>query len=193
MRSFNYKNSKILQFLFFSICCHLFAHSYAFAATPSSTREPADAPWIMEEGEFPTPEGVESYRGMLEARLLERYNNLPDHAGKVAKVSVVLSKPLDVSLDGKFIKAEFDQLVYDSWGRRIPLLEKEYYVITFGSGGVEQVRSDPSIRVGLDMEKTYSERAPLAADPFRNVDDAEAFRDTPRARMPGWWRPGDSQ
>lgn len=158
-------------------------------ATCPSPESQAGATWYMDDREFPTPEGVESYRLMLEDRLLERYNNLPDYAGKVAKVSVVLSKPLDISLDAKFIKAEFDQLVYDSWGHRIPALEKEYYSITFGSGGVEQVRSEPSIRVGLDLEKTYSERSPLAADPFRNVEGAEAFRDTPKARMPEWWRP----
>ncbi|MCC8179817.1 MAG: hypothetical protein LIP23_02765, partial [Planctomycetes bacterium] len=132
------------------------------------------------------------YRLKLESRLLERYNNLPDTAGKVGKVTILLSKDLEYSLDGKYIKAEFDQLVYDNWGKRMPVLEKEYYVITFGAGGVEQVRADPSIRVGLDMERTYSERAPLAADPFSKVEPAAAFRSTPAvptAPMPKWWRP----
>ncbi len=123
-------------------------------ATPALAEDPAcqeSAP----QPESPTPEAVEQYRIKLENRLLERYNNLPESAGKVGKVVVVLSRPLEVSIDGKLIKAEFDQLVYDIWGKRMPALEKEYYVVTFGSYGVEQVRSDPSIRIGLDMEKTF--------------------------------------
>ncbi len=100
----------------------------------------------------PSPEAVEKYRVRLEDRLLERYGNLPEYAGKVARVRVVLSRPLDVSLDGSLIRAEFDQLVYDNWGNRMPDLEKEYYIVTFGSGGVRQVRSDPSIRIGRDLE-----------------------------------------
>lgn len=139
--------------------------------------------------EPPTPEGVEAYRLRLEERLLERYNNLPQYAGKVFQVSAVLTRPLEVSLDGKFIKAEFDQLVYDIWGRRIPALEKEYFVVTFGAGGALQVRSDPSIRVGLDFERSFSEQAPLAADPFSRVKDIEAFKPAARGEMPAWWRP----
>lgn len=137
----------------------------------------------------PTPAEVETYRQRLELRLLERYNNLPEHSGQVAKISIVLSKPLEPSLDGSRIRAEFDQLVYDPWGKRIPALEQEYYVVVFGSGGVQQVRSDPSIRIGLDMEKTYSEHAPLAAEPFRNIPEDAAFRPAPKAKMPDWWRP----
>lgn len=137
----------------------------------------------------PTRAEVEDYRRRLEQRLLERYNNLPRFAGKVGKVSVVLSRQLDESLDGNLIRAEFDQLVYDPWGKRIPELEQEYYVVTFGAGGARQVRSDPSIRVGLDMEKTYSERAPLNADPFRNVPEQKVFHSAPTAKMPDWWRP----
>ena len=151
------------------------------ADAPAATEPPPQEP--------PTPEAVENYRIKLEQRLLERYNNLPAHAGKVYQVRIVAAKPPEASLDGRFIRAEFDQLVYDIWGRRIPALEQEYYVVTFGAGGVEQVRSDPSIRVGLDMEKTYSERSPLAADPFRNVQEYEAFKDDPKTGMPGWWRP----
>ncbi|MDR3211209.1 MAG: hypothetical protein LBU79_04755 [Planctomycetota bacterium] len=150
---------------------------------------------ITPEEALPTPEGVENYRARLEVRLLERYNNLPASAGKVGQVRVVLSRPIEVSLDGRFLRAEFDQLVYDIWGRRLPALEKEYYIVTFGSGGSETVRSDPSIRVGLDLEKTYSEHAPLAADPFRNVKDLEDFRREASkevgevVKMPDWWRP----
>lgn len=137
----------------------------------------------------PTPEVVESYRVRLESRLVERYNNLPEYAGQVGRVTVILSRPLEYSLDARLIRAEFDQVVHDIWGKRLPALEKEYYVVTFGSGGAELVRSDPSVRIGLDMEKVYSERAPLAADPFRNVEGNEAFRPAPNVKMPQWWRP----
>lgn len=137
----------------------------------------------------PTPEAVEEYRTKLESRLLERYANMPEYAGKVAKVTAVLSKPLEYSMDGGLIRAEFDQLVHDTWGKRLPALEKEYYVVTFGAGGALQVRTDPSIRVGLDHEKTYSEKAPLVADPFRNIEEYEAFSDVPTVKMPEWWRP----
>ncbi len=144
----------------------------------------------------PSPAEVESYRRRLEFRLLERYNNLPEHAGEVGKVSVVLSKPLQPSLDGTRLRAEFDQLVYDPWGRRIPSLEKEYYVVTFSAGGVRQVRSDPSIRVGLNHERTYSEPGPDSdiAERIRTLPSDHAFRAAPRAevpavKMPDWWRP----
>ncbi|MCD8138345.1 MAG: hypothetical protein LUE17_00955 [Planctomycetaceae bacterium] len=147
-------------------------------------------PWRQQQyAPRPTRREVEDYRRRLQDRLLERYNNLPRFAGKVGKVSVVLSKPLDESLDGSLIRAEFDQLVYDPWGKRIPELEQEYFVVTFGAGGPRQVRSDPSIRVGLDLEKTYSEQAPLPADPFRNVPERRVFHLTPTAAMPDWWRP----
>ncbi len=154
-------------------------------------------------GQPPSRAEVEEYRSRLEMRLLERYNNMPDHAGNVGRVTVALSKPLQTSLDGTMIRAEFDQLVFDPWGRRIPELEEEYYVVTFGSGGARQVRADPSIRVGLNLEKTWSERAPLAADPFSRVPEDRAFHPAPkperarqepqtavpRVRMPEWWRP----
>ncbi|MDR1518764.1 MAG: hypothetical protein LBU23_01285 [Planctomycetota bacterium] len=137
----------------------------------------------------PTPEAVERYRVKLEERLGERYNNLPDFAGQVGAVMVILAKPVEVSLDGKLLRAEFDQLVYDQWGARLPQLEKEYYVVTFGSGGAETVRSDPGIRIGLDLEKVYSERVPLAADPFRHIRDDGIFGKEGAAKMPEWWRP----
>lgn len=159
-------------------------------APPQSRLEEVPEAWRQAHHMAPpTPAEVETYRQRLELRLLERYNNLPDHAGQVAKVSVVLSKPLQPSLDGSRIRAEFDQLVYDPWGKRIPVLEQEYYVVVFGSGGTQQVRSDPSIRVGLNMEKTYSEHTPLAADPFKNVPEDAAFQPAPKAKMPDWWRP----
>lgn len=158
-----------------------------------STEPAMDTPeamhWRDEYREPPTPQAVIDYQLKLEARLLERYNNLPEYGGMVGRVYVILAKPFDVSLDGSMIRAEFDQLVYDHWGKRLPKLEQEYFVVTFGAGGVQQVRSDPSIRVGLDMEKTFSERAPLPADPFRGIEDPQTFKQTPTQTMPEWWRP----
>ncbi len=156
---------------------------------------------------LPSRAEVEEYRRRLETRLLERYNNMPDHTGNVGRVTVALSKPLQTSLDGTMIRAEFDQLVFDPWGKRIPELEEEYYVVTFGSGGARQVRADPSIRVGLNLEKAWSEQAPLAADPFARIPEDRAFHPAekpekaepqaepraetavPQVRMPEWWRP----
>lgn len=161
----------------------------ANAPTPPFRDIPPQEPQLREPPAPPTPEGVENYRRRLEARLLEKYNNIPEFAGNVAKVDVVLSRPPETSVDGTMIRAEFDQLVHDAWGKRIPALEREYFVVTFGAEGVRQVRSDPSIRVGLDLEKTYSERAPLAADPFRNAPDTSSFAPAPQVKMPAWWRP----
>ena len=141
------------------------------------------------EGEQPTPSGVEDYRRRLEERLLERYNNLPEFAGRVARVVVALVRPVKASLDGGLLRAEFDQLVFDRWGDRIPALEKEYFVVTFGSGGAAEVRTDPGVRVGLDLEKTYSERSPLPSDPFRRVKKGEEFGEGNASGMPEWWRP----
>jgi hypothetical protein len=155
-----------------------------------------DLPQQYDAAAQPTPAEVENYRRRLEFRLLERYNNLPEYAGEVGKVSVVLSKPLQPSLDGTRLRAEFDQIVYDTWGKRIPALEKEYYVVTFGSGGARQVRSDPSIRVGLNLERSYSEPGPDSdiEAKIRTLPSDHAFRtapspEAPKAKMPDWWRP----
>lgn len=170
-------------------------HSAFPGGVASAAAEPqAMPPRMRAAAPPPTRMEIEDYRRRLEMRLLERYNNLPEHAGNVGRVTVVLSKPLQLSLDGEMIRAEFDQLVFDPWGKRIPALEEEYYVVTFGAGGARQVRADPSIRVGLDLEKSYSERAPLNADPFSRVPEDRAFRpapapDTATVKMPGWWRP----
>lgn len=143
---------------------------------------------------MPDRREVEEYRQRLELRLLERYNNLPEHAGNVGKVEVVLSRPIEESLDGSKLRAEFDQLVYDPWGRRIPKLEEEYFVVTFAAGGAQQVRTDPSVRVGLDHEQGYSEQMPLTADPFSKVQPTKAFSPSPAPKkatrkMADWWRP----
>lgn len=158
--------------------------------TPLQT--PSHSPGVAPA--MPNRNEVEDYRQRLELRLLERYNNLPDYAGNVGKVEVILSKPIEESLDGSKLRAEFDQLVYDPWGRRIPKLEEEYFVVTFAAGGAQQVRTDPSVRVGLDHEQGFSERAPLSADPFTQVQTSKAFTPAPAPKsttkkMADWWRP----
>ncbi|MDR0361095.1 MAG: hypothetical protein LBJ46_00165 [Planctomycetota bacterium] len=147
------------------------------------------APPPPAQPEMPTPSGVEDYRLRLEERLLERYNNLPDFAGRVGLVQVLLSRPVETSIDGRFLRAEFDQLVYDIWGKRLPALEAEYFVVTFGAGGAQQVRSEPSVRVGLDLKGAYSEMAPPISRPLESIDPDEAFSGEPKVEMPPWWRP----
>ena len=146
----------------------------------------------------PTPEEVEQYRLRLERSLLDKYANHQDYAGRVAWVAVILSKPPVASVDGKFIKVEFDQLVYDNWGGRIPELEKEYFVVTFGSGGAEQVRSDPSVRIDKETLAAYARIEPPSAPPLSRIPGDEAFGSKPhiappvtihRPDMPAWWRP----
>lgn len=79
---------------------------------------------------LPTEDNVEAARGILEGRLFDRYNGHPRYAGTVDKVAL-LGGTLRYSFDGKSVSAEFEQLVYDSLGNRIPLLEREYFVVTF--------------------------------------------------------------
>lgn len=160
----------------------------AVQAAPSSV-QPGFDPYCEPPAEYPSPEGVENYRARLEERLLERYNSLPDYAGRVGLVRVALSRQLETSIDGKFIRAEFDQLVYDIWGKRLPALEEEYFVVVFGEGGAQRVRSEPSVRVGLDLRGSYSEMAPPIAKPLEKVDPDEAFASPPSVKMPSWWRP----
>jgi hypothetical protein len=162
---------------------------------PPASPGPESSAAVTDPGETPpeappTPAEVEDYRLRLEERLRERYNNLPEFAGRVGRVTVFLARPIKMSLDGKLLRAEFDQLVHDNWGGRLPELEKEYFVVTFASGGAELARTDPSVRIGLDLEKTYSERVPLAADPFaRPPDPAGASGRGGDHAMPEWWRP----
>ncbi|MCC8191211.1 MAG: hypothetical protein LIP77_11360 [Planctomycetes bacterium] len=157
-------------------------------AAPGDGEPPAERAAAEIPPSPPDPDAIEIYRAQLAERLLERHNNAPAYGGQVARVVVVLARPPEYSLDRTMIRAEFDQLVYDHWGKRIPALESEYFVVTFGLGGVYQVQSDPSIRVGLDIEKSYAEHAPPAGDPFRHAGVSDEFR-TPPATMPEWWRP----
>lgn len=102
-------------------------------------------------------ENILAYQKALEERLLARYNNHPTYGGRVAAVRLRQARPPRRSVDGKEIQVEFTQLVYDRWGERIPDLEREYYVITFGHGVPRFVRTDPTITVGMHLEGGFSE------------------------------------
>lgn len=108
---------------------------------------------------------VELYRRELERRLLDKYNNLPDWAGKVGRVEVIVGKNIEHSIDGKKQRVEFDQLVYDQWGKRITKLEKDYFIVVFGDKIPKVVQLDPSINVGLDAQAGFSESYPLEYSP----------------------------
>ncbi len=99
---------------------------------------------------------VEIYARELEAKLHGRYNNHPDYVGKVGLVQLTLASEPKVALDGQEIQVELSQIVYDKWGERIPELEKEYYVVTFGHGAPTRMRTRPSVEVGLHNEGGYS-------------------------------------
>lgn len=109
--------------------------------------------------EVPAPEltNVNRYAQALQEKLLRRYNNTPAYAAKVAKVQLMPMHDPEVSLDGRKLRMEWSQVVFDIWGKRIPELEKEYYVVTFGDGKPLMQRTRPTITVGLNNESGYSE------------------------------------
>ena len=105
----------------------------------------------------PELENINRYAAALEENLLQRYNNTPGFAGKVAKVRLLADSEPEFSMDRKKIKMEWSQVVFDSWGKRIPELEEEYYVVVFGDGKPLMQRTRPSITIGLNNESGYSE------------------------------------
>ncbi|GHS92343.1 hypothetical protein FACS1894139_06320 [Planctomycetales bacterium] len=107
----------------------------------------------------PAPElaNINRYARALEDKLLRRYNNTPTFAGKIGKVQVLPVGEPKTSLDGQKIKIEWSQVVFDIWGERIPELEKEFYVVTFGDGKPAMQRTRPTITAGLNNEGGYSE------------------------------------
>lgn len=129
-----------------------------------------------------TSGNIDTYRRQLEAKLLDRYNNLPEYAGKVSKVELLVPSPPEHSEDGRMTRVEFDQLVYDQWGERIPKLEKEYFIVTFGSVGVRMVSSDPSIKVGLDLEGGFNERAKIGS--FNHLSEGHMIQPAPTTSRP---------
>ena len=158
-----------------------------FASMPS----PFTSPDAGRAAEDPIPPEVRDYQRKLSAHLLDKHNNRPEFAGKVARVDVVMPRPLRRSLDGRYIQAEFDQLVYDSWGRRLPQLESEYFVVTFGTEGAEVVRAEPSIRIGLDAEVNFGERGEMAGTPLAALRKGEAVQPAPATSPVDWRNPRD--
>lgn len=122
--------------------------------------------------EIPGPEltNVNLYARKLEKKLHRRYNNTPKYAGNIAKVQLVPVGEPEVSLDGRKMRMEWSQVVFDSWGKRVPDLEKEYYVVTFGDGRPLTTRTRPSITVGLNNESGYSEFAPVRGGALSGVE-----------------------
>ncbi len=118
---------------------------------------------FVPDARMKTSGNIKLYEQRLEERLKQRYNNLPDYAGQISRVDLVLTHRPEHSVDGRDIRVEFSQLVYDKWGRRVPLLEKEYYIVTFGYGTPKLVRTDPSITIGMNTQSDFSENFP--ADP----------------------------
>lgn len=121
--------------------------------SPAFWRKPAPAV------EIPAPElaNVNRYARALEQKLLRRYTNTPAYSGQVAKVQLLPLRDPEISLDGRKLRMEWSQVVYDIWGKRIPELEKEYYIVTFGDGKPLMQRTRPTITVGLNNESGYSE------------------------------------
>lgn len=105
------------------------------------------------------------YKMQLERNLLARYNNLPDWSGKIGRVELVIPRAPEHSVNGENVRVEFNQIVYDQWGKRVPDLEKEYFFITFGTGKPRLVRTAPSMTIGLDAGSTYSEDLPIQSGP----------------------------
>lgn len=147
-------------------------------ASTASAPAPVPAPAASAPGmlpEYPSPvvkgdpvdvpapelENVNRYARALENKLRQRYNNTPAFAGKVGKVQLLPVGEPQVSLDGRKMRMEWSQIVFDEWGRRIPELEKEFYVVTFGDGKPLMQRTRPTITVGLNNEGGYSEFAPV--------------------------------
>lgn len=114
---------------------------------------PQIAPAVQRE----EPTNIDLYARELEARLHRRYNNTPRYAGTVAVVNLTMTRPPQVSVDGKETQVEWSQIVLDKWGKRIPELEEEYYVVTFGDGLPRRQTTRPSLTVGMQTEGGFSE------------------------------------
>lgn len=114
---------------------------------------------IPESHYVPAPEleNVNRYANALEGKLLRRYNNTPGFQNNIAKVQLLpVGKP-KTSMDGKKLRMEWSQVVFNIWGERVAELEKEFYVVTFGDGKPLMQRTRPSITVGMNNEGGYSE------------------------------------
>lgn len=104
------------------------------------------------------------YKERLEQRLLHQYKNHPLFGKKVSRVELDVVKDIKSDVSHNLRKVEFSQLVYDNWGNRIPELEKEYFVVTFGPKNMRKVSMPrQKISVGLDVMGSYSEHTPVTA------------------------------
>lgn len=140
------------------------------------------------------PTNIDLYARELEARLHRRYNNTPRYAGRVALVNLVMTHPPRQSVDGKETQVEWSQIVHDKWGKRIPELEEEYYVVTFGDGLPRRQVTRPSLTVGMHTEGGFSEfestnqgrlkALPHRADPRMFDADPPAPEDGPLRHPP---------
>lgn len=132
---------------------------------PTALVKPTSEPEIFvgepQNALAPELTNVNRYARALEEKLLQRYNNTPQHAGNVAKVQLLPVGEPKISLDGKKMRVEWSQIVFDLWGERIGDLEKEFYVVTFGDGKPLLQRTRPTITVGMNNEGGYSEYSPL--------------------------------
>jgi len=113
---------------------------------PEEPREPS-----------PAAKNIMLYRQELEERLKQRYENMSAYHGKIGRVDLIMSRLPRTSLDKSQIEIEFSQRVLNKWGDRIPELEEEYFVITFGDGIPKVKSSKPSIDIGMKHEGGYGE------------------------------------
>ncbi len=108
---------------------------------------------------------IKIYKERLEHRLLYQYKNHPLYGKKVAKVVLDVVKDIKSDTNNQYRKVEFSQLVYDIWGDRIPTLEKEFFVVTFGPPSQQKISmpGKEKISVGLQTRGSYSEYTPVKA------------------------------
>ncbi len=104
---------------------------YVEALVPQSTLAYKSEVLLKLRGE-PTFATLEQKKETVEADLLDKYNNWLASAGQIGRVEMVLTKPVRYARDGTWVRAEFNQIVHDIYGRRLPDYETEYYVIVVG-------------------------------------------------------------
>ncbi len=101
---------------------------YVEVLVPQNTLAFKSEVLLKKHGE-PTFENLEMEKETIQADLLDKYNNWLASAGQIGRVEMVLSKPVRYARDGSWVKGEFNQIVHDIYGRRLPDYETEYYVI----------------------------------------------------------------
>jgi len=104
------------------------------------------------------PEVVGDYARALQKQLMKEWNEKGDFAGRLSEVKAILTARPKWSQDGKLLRAIFEVKVLDIWGENIPPLELKRYEAIFGSNGARTKITEPSIKIGLDMQETVMER-----------------------------------